>query len=94
MKPVCVRCHRFFKMVKSGFYLIEGKPTELPAEPGVVAPDKWEPYKLWAGDLWRCPGCGAEILSGFGFHSVAEHFEPDFKEQLEKFGATFQVNDC
>ncbi len=94
MKPVCVKCRRFYRMVRAGFYFIEGMPIEHPAEPGLAEPQKWGPYKLWVGDHWRCPGCGSEILSGFGSHSIAEHYQRDFQEQVEKFGAKLQVNDC
>jgi hypothetical protein len=93
MKPVCVKCHRFFKCTKTGFYFAEGMPKEPGAKPGLVEPDKWEPYKVWSGDKWECPGCGAVILSGFGSSAIAEHFEGDFKKWLERSGK-FQVNDC
>jgi hypothetical protein len=25
-----------------------------------------EPYQLWSCDEWRCEGCGATVLAGYG----------------------------
>lgn len=94
MKPICVPCQRFFRMARSGYYFIEGMPRPTDAKPGTAEPEKWKPYKLWAGDLWRCEGCGAQIISGTGLHAIAEHYQDEFTERCEQLGATFQVNDC
>lgn len=50
MKPICFPCQRFYRMVKSGFCFIEGKPMGNGVE-------------LWSGDKWRCNGCGHELIS-------------------------------
>ena len=83
-------------MKKSGFYFLEGMPVGSErVEPGTSEPEKWKPYKLWVGDKWECEGCGTTILSGFGQQRIAEHYEPDFAEHVEKLHADqFQVNDC
>lgn len=96
LKPICVPCQRFFKVKKNGFYFIEGMPAPgiRHAVPGTEAPEQWKPYKMWAGDLYECDGCGAQIVSGAGLHPIAEHYQPDFAEQVEKFDAELQVNDC
>ena len=97
MKPVCVPCRRFFRAKKNGFYFIEAAPKagEERALPGTAEPERWEPYKVWVGDLWECEGCGARILSGFGRNAIAEHYEPDFADQVDRVGAhQLQVNDC
>lgn len=96
MKPICFPCRRFFRMRKSGFYFTEGFPVgNGRAKPGLAEPEKWKPYKLWAGDVWECEGCGATILSGFGQSPIAQHHEGDFEKALDSFGARqFQVNDC
>lgn len=65
LKPVCVPCQRFFRCVHTGFNFTEGMPIDH-AAPGTAEPEKWLPYKIWASDKWKCEGCGAEILSGFG----------------------------
>ncbi len=94
MKPVCVPCQRFFRMVKSGFYFTEGMPIVGRPEPGTADSECWGPYKLWVGDKWRCEGCGAEILSGFGREPLNEHYKPDFADMRTRLGAEYQVNDC
>lgn len=98
MKPVCVPCQRFFRMKQSGYYFIEAMP--MPGgprrpEPGTAAPEHWTPYKLLVGDRWECEGCGAMILSGFGREPIAEHYQPEFPDMVERLNARqLQVNDC
>jgi len=94
MKPICVPCQRFFRAERTGDYFIEGMPKENGAQPGTAEPEKWQPYKLWAGDRWRCEGCGTVVIVGTGLHPVAEHYQPDFTKRAESLGATLQVNDC
>lgn len=95
-KPVCVRCRRFFRMRRSGFYFVEGMPTGPGrAEPGDAEPTKWKPYKIWSADRWECDGCGAAILSGFGGSPIAVQHEAGFAKAVKDFGADqLQVNDC
>jgi len=96
MKPICVPCQRFFRVKKTGLYFTEGMPiTHARPASGTAEPENWKPYKIWAGDLWECLGCGAKIISGTGMNSIAEHFESDFEEKQRELGADqFQVNDC
>lgn len=95
LKPVCIRCHTFFKIKKSGLTIIEGMPWGSGAAPrGLNAPDRWRPYKLWKVDLWSCQSCGFEIYYGSGMKAFRLQHEDDFKEQIELNNATFQVNDC
>lgn len=82
-------------MKQQGFYFIEGMPTHNGVKPGTVEPENWKPYKIWAGDLWQCEGCGAKIVSGFGREPVSEHYREDFAHYTESLNATqLQVNDC
>jgi hypothetical protein len=94
VKPICVPCQRFFRPTKNGKPFIEGMPDGNDVPPGLAAPDQWRPYKLWMGDEWGCPDCGATIIVGVGHTRIAEHYEPDFQAQVESFGATLQINDC
>jgi hypothetical protein len=43
------------------------------------------PYKLWSGDMYECPQCLGTVIVNFGAHPIAEHFQPDYHEQREKF---------
>lgn len=95
MKPICVPCLRFYKPKDVGIAFTEGFPQgESSAKPGTAEPEKWKPYKLWMGDLWQCPGCGAQIIHGTGERPIAEHYETDFKANMERHKPTLQVNDC
>jgi len=42
------------------------------------------PYQIYRADLWRCSGCGAEILAGFAPQAIFEIEHDGFKECLEK----------
>lgn len=96
MKPICVKCQRFYRPKKTGFRFVEGMPTHPRALPGRDAePERWKPYKLWVGDLWECEGCGSQIVSGFAGSPYAEHYQPDFAGRLAALGEDhLQVNDC
>jgi hypothetical protein len=97
LKPICVPCHAFYRPWKNGFYFLEmmpGNGTNRPL-PGLAEPDKWKPYKLWAGDLWKCPLCNNQIVVGTGHSPAAEIHHKDFNEKVEMLGADqFKVNDC
>lgn len=93
LKPICVPCCRFFRPKKNGVEFVEGMPASYPAAaPGNAEPDKWKPYKLWMGDLWRCEGCGTEIISGVGLQPIAYQHDENFKSKTKE--ATIQINDC
>ena len=97
MKPICVKCQRFYRARKNGYYFIEGMPRAgvKRALPGTEAPEQWQPYKVWVGDLWACEGCGHELISGVGRGPVAEHYQTDFASTVERLTADqLQVNDC
>ena len=92
MKPICVKCQRFFKIERNGVVFIESMPIGEKVPPGTAEPHNWTPYKLWVGDLWHCPGCGAQTISGVGSQPIAEHFQDSFSEKAKR--SEFVVNDC
>jgi len=96
LKPICVPCQRFYRCKKNGRYFIEAAPNGSDALPGRADPSDWHPYKLWSGDLWECPDCGAEIISGVGLEPISvQHEQPRFGELLQTLVPDgFQVNDC
>jgi len=51
--PVCVPCRRSMRCAKNDFLVKDEGMGEHPAT-----------YHY--GDVWRCPGCGHEIVAGFG----------------------------
>lgn len=94
VKPVCVPCQRFFRPSRNGFPFIEGMPVGNDVKPGLAEPERWRPYKLWMGDQWQCPDCGATIVVGVGHQPIDEHYTDSFAESVKTFGPQLQVNDC
>lgn len=69
-KPVCVKCQTEFWPKTNGVLVIETA--------------SFGPYKVWSADLWKCPGCATEIVSGYSDHPIRQdHYAPDFPEWLE-----------
>lgn len=94
MKPVCVKCARFYRPLRNGVYFREGMPVKDHAGPGIANDEQWQDYKLWSGDMWRCQGCDSTIIVGVGAQPISVQHEPDFPEWVARMGATFRVNDC
>ena len=65
-KLVCVKCQVGYRPDKNGVYLIEmaWKPPQ--------------PYKIWHSDMWCCPGCGHQVISGFADRPLSEHYQDNF----------------
>jgi hypothetical protein len=37
-----------------------------------------EPYQLWSGDEWKCDGCGATVITGYGRAAMFDaHADPE-----------------
>jgi len=80
----CVRCARFYKVKAVGVTFEEGFPTE----------NGWRGYKLWAGDLYECEGCGAQAVIGVAQQPLAEHYQPGYVDRVAKANPVCRVNDC
>lgn len=89
---VCKPCRLFLRPEKNGYIVEEGMPGagRIPA----TDPSGWSPYKLWRADLWKCPGCGAEVVAGFAPHPFAEHYQPDYLKWREASPPDLFVPDC
>ena len=95
MKPICVPCQRFYRVLRNGYQFIESMPIENGARPGTAEPEKWRPYKLWIGDLWRCEGCGHETVAGVAPSPHGEHYQADFAAKVARGNAEqLRINDC
>jgi hypothetical protein len=95
LKPICVKCQRFYRPHYNGRWFVEGMPKGGSADalPGKDHPEDWKPYKVWVGDEWICHGCGHLIIVGVAWSPVREHYQDDFEQARER--ATYlQVNDC
>lgn len=43
------------------------------------------PYKLYAADLYVCPGCDKKVLTGFQNEPIAHHFEQDYNSIVSSY---------
>lgn len=95
LKPVCFDCQCFYRPEKNGFRFTEGMLQGNSPGKGINATEgAWQPYKLWVGDLWKCPICGHQIIVG-ATNQQMEHFMSEFKKIHHELGFDqFQVNDC
>ena len=48
-----------------------------------------QPYKLWDADLFECVECGVEIISGFGAHPMAEHYQANYRDQRARLAPIY-----
>ncbi len=97
LKPICVPCERFYRPKKNGFSFLEGMPNQITARSTIKAGKNspgWVPYKLWQGDIWECPDCGAQIVVGTGLLPIAEHYQQEFEDQVKLYAAKLLVKDC
>lgn len=70
MKLVCAKCGKELRC----------KKNEIIVEELVLS----KSCRIWEADLWECPKCGAEIITGFGPAPIAEHFEEDYQKILAR----------
>lgn len=67
----CVQCNAWMRPRKNGVVVLE------------TFDDGIKPYKIWQADLWECPSCARQTISGFAFNAISEHFMPDFDKYLK-----------
>ena len=53
LQPICVLCRCTMKCTKNEI-LVKDRPAE------------GYPSTYWSGDIFACPQCGQEIITGFG----------------------------
>ncbi len=63
--PVCAKCRLQMRCKKNDFIVEEMADTTFP-------------YRIWLTDLYACPSCGAEVVTGFAKQPWGEHFQPDY----------------
>jgi len=81
-------------MKKNGVRWEEGMPMYAKVEPGPEHSANWQPYKLWTSDLWECPNCKHELITGHAFEPLAEHHQKDYQQKKEIYDVTLRINDC
>jgi hypothetical protein len=73
-KLVCIPCEVELKPSENGVYVVEMA--------------SFGPYKIWNADVWICPKCKHEVVAGFGYDALAEHYQDKFVKLLEKIKAS------
>ena len=68
---ICVECNRKMRVEKNGVVWEDLIPPDVP-------------YKLYMADLWKCPGCDWQIITGSATTPFAEHFEPGYAEKAKR----------
>ena len=74
MMMVCVLDGSFLKIKTNGVTVEELMPNGK----------RWAPYKLWQADLYICERCGYEVVAGFGQRPIAEHYQADYPQLVER----------
>ena len=69
-RPVCAPCQVEMHPEKNGV--------------GVLDMADYGPVNLWDADLWECPKCGHQIVSGFGNNPLHYHYEGETFEKAIK----------
>lgn len=96
---ICLKCRMFYRVKRSGVNVEELLPTGK-SQPDVELREEkvnttvWAPYKLWKADLLECPGCGNQVLGGFPFEPMSEHYKPDYSVMLEHYPPDYRIPDC
>lgn len=74
MNFVCVKCGKFYKIVRNGVVVEEGMPApDRPTNPESAT--KWLPYKLYLADHYRCDTCGSEMAVTVDRPFAVQHHE-------------------
>jgi hypothetical protein len=81
-----MNCRLFYRPYRNGTYFTEGMQDGAGG---------WKPYKIWVGDLWKCKGCGHELIVGVAREPLSEHYRDDFDWVRVGTGAeAININDC
>jgi hypothetical protein len=68
---VCPKCETFMRVKKNGVFVEEQDSTG-------------GPYRIWSADLYGCPTCNAEVVTGFGPRPIVEHYQPEYQTWRER----------
>ena len=41
--------------------------------------------QIWDADLWECPKCGYQIVSGFGMKPIDAHYNQSFPITIKRY---------
>ena len=70
-RPVCVKCRTEMRPETNGV--------------GLLDMAEYGPYKVWDADLYKCPTCSYEIVTGFGVDAISHHIDEDFDHTVNGY---------
>lgn len=79
-KRCCVSCQTYLAVAENGVIVLE------------TMDNGYTPYKIWMADLFECPDCHYQLISGFGLQPIAEHYLPGFNKVLAE--VTHTIRGC
>lgn len=71
-RPICIKCQIAFRPLENGITVID-----MFSQPP-------KPYRMWQADLFECPICKAQIVSGFADEALIHHHENGFEDWLRQ----------
>ena len=69
--PICFECGLSMRCHRNG------QPVIVTSDPA-----KENPYKLYYTDVYKCPGCGVRVVTGFS--RATEFHDPRFATEVER----------
>ncbi len=77
-RPVCPKCNRELHPETNGV--------------GVLDMANSKPYEVYDADLWKCPGCGIEVVGGFGNSPISAHYMASFQQVIDGYKVVIKNN--
>ena len=80
MRPICVKCKKEYQCKKNEQLVNDKAVGGFPAT-------------YWSGDLWKCPQCGHEVVTGRG--RALTHLQVDGNHGDEPlWGGSIEFEHC
>lgn len=71
MRPACVSCQCEMRCSKTGATIV------------IMSGGK--PYQLWQADIFQCPGCGFEAVTGWAEKPITHSGQEGFRACLKRY---------
>ena len=70
-KQVCVSCESEMWPAKNGVYVEEHIHNG-------------DAFKIWHADLYHCPICGVEVITGFAIKPTAHYLDSNYADEQKR----------
>ncbi len=75
-RPVCPKCECELHPQENGVGVLD------------MAGDR--EYEVYDADLWQCPGCGLQVVGGFGNRAISAHYMETFQKVIQSYKTLFR----